>query len=121
MVDDGKCFGRTNVHFEVVTACDLVENLIQDINNSTLPRNKKRPLIDSLKKICKIFEKDKKNEFKYAVKKLEAFQKKLKGELKNYPVQQAQFNASAQRIIDAITCAVDLQKKKHLDDDDDHH
>ncbi len=116
MVDDGTCFGRTNVHFEVVTACDLVENLIQDINNSTLPRNKKRPLIDSLKKICKIFEKDKKNEFKYAVKKLEAFQKKLKGELKNYPVQQTQFNASAQRIIDAITCAVDLQKKKHNDD-----
>ena len=112
MVDDGTCIGATNVHFEVVTACDLVENLIADIENSTLPRNKKRPLIASLKKICKIFEKDKKNEFKYAVKKLEAFQKKLKGELKNYPAQQAQFYASAQSIIDGITCAVDLQKKK---------
>ena len=119
VVDDGGCLGMAMIHFEVVTGCDLVENLIADINNSTLPRNKKRPLIDNLKKICKIFEKDKKNEFKYAVKKLEAFQKKLKGELKNYPVQQAQFNASAQAIIDAIKCAVDLQKKKHLDDDDD--
>ena len=117
MVDDGTCFGSTNVHFEVVTACDMVENLIQDINNSSLPRNKKRPLIDNLKKICKIFEKDKKNEFRYAVKKLESFQKKLKGELKRHPVQQAQFNASAQAIIDAIRCAVSLQKKKHHDHD----
>ena len=113
VVDDGGCLGMTTIHFEVVTACDLVEDLILDINNSTLPRNKQRPLISSLKKICKIFEKDKKNEFKYAVKKLESFQKKLKGELKNYPVQQVQFNASAQRIIDAINCAVDLRKKKH--------
>ena len=118
MVDDGNCFGRETVHLEVVTGCDLVENLIQDINNSTLPRNKKRPLIDSLKKICKQFEKDKKNKFKYAIKKLEAFQHKLRGELKKYPVEQAQFNAEAQSIIDAVNCAVDLHEKKHKHDDD---
>ena len=61
VVDDGRCLGMKTVRFEVVTACDLVENLIQNIENSTLPRNKKRPLIDGLKKICKQFEKDKKN------------------------------------------------------------
>jgi len=120
MVDDGKCFGRETVHLEVVTACDLVEMLIDDINNSTLPRNKKRPLIDSLKKICKQFEKDKKNKFKYAIKKLEAFQKKLKGELKRYPAEQAQFNAEAQSIIDAVNCAVDIHAKKHGHGDDHH-
>ena len=117
MVDDGQCFGRETVHLEVVTACDLVENLIQDINNSTLPRNKKRPLIDSLKKICKQFEKDKKNKFKYAIKKLEGFQKKVKKELKDYPVYSAVFCAEAQAIIDAVNCAVDIHEKKHKHDD----
>ena len=121
MVDDGKCFGQATVRIEVVTACDLVEMLINDINNSTLPRNKKRPLIANLKNICKQFEKDKKNKFKYAIKKLEAFQKKLRGELKRYPVEQAQFNAEAQSIIDAVNCAVDLHAKKHKHDNDHGH
>ena len=116
VVDDGTCLGMKTIHFEVVTACDLVENLISDINNSTLPRNKKRPLIDSLKKICKQFEKDKKNKFKYAIKKLEDFQKKVKKELKSYPVYSVQFTAEAQAIIDGINCAVDLHAKKHKDD-----
>ena len=121
-VDDGKCVSFGTIHFEVVTACDLVEILINDINNSTLPRNKKRPLIANLKNICKQFEKDKNNKFVNAIKKLEAFQKKLKGELKRYPVEQAQFDAEAQSIIDAVNCAVDLHAKKHKHDDDhDHH
>jgi Bacterial Ig domain len=113
VVDDGRCLGMKTVRFEVVTACDLIENLVQDINNSTLPRNKKRPLIDSLKKICKHFEKDKKNKFKYATKKLEDFQKKVKKELKNYPALSAQFCTEAQIIIDSINCAVDLHAKHH--------
>ena len=120
VVDDGACLGMDTVQIEVVTACDLVENLIHDINDSTLPRNKKRPLIDSLKKICKQFEKDKKNKFKYAIKKIEAFQKKLRSELKRYPAEQAQFNAAAQSIIDAVNCAVDIHAKKHGHDDDHH-
>lgn len=108
-VDDGQCLGTVTVRFEVVTGCDLIERLIDDINNSALPRNKKRPLLDSLKKICTQFERDKKNRFKNAIKKLADFQKKLRGELRHYPAARAQFTTEAQAIIDAINCAATPQ------------
>ena len=104
-VDDGQCLGTVTVHFEVVTGCDLIERLIDDLNNSALPRSKKRPLLGVLKKICTEFERDKKNRFKNAVRRLAEFQKKLRGELRHYPVERAQFHAEAQGIIDAIHCA----------------
>ena len=97
----------------VVTVCDLVEGLIQNIDNSALPASKKGLMTDALQRICRPFEKDKRNAFALAIEMLEHFQKKLPSVLKEYPLERTQFTAETQAIIDATECAVKVDEKKH--------
>ena len=144
VVSDGRCDGTQTVPVEIITVCDAIDTIIDDINRSVLSRKDKRPLIASLKAACASFEKRK---CKSAKKQLESFIKKVAKQIgvrentgshtnshsnsnSGHPIEAARFTAAAQSILDCIVyceqmhpcdCKKKGKKCKKDDDDDDSH
>jgi len=110
-VKDSQCDGIAQVTIEVVTACEAIEALIDDINNSNLTRKNKRPFLASLKAACASFERDSTGS---GINQLGAFINKVRAQVsRDNPVEAARFIAEAQAIIDAFKCAQDLNALMH--------
>ena len=73
--------------FEIVTAGDLLEILSGRINESSLSRKDKRPLLEALKKAGADFDRKK---LKQALEKLEHFQKKVRTHVVRHNPELAQ-------------------------------
>ena len=103
VVDDGTCMGMATIVVEIITACDAIDALIDDINTSNIERRNKRPFIASLKAACASFERGNLNS---ARGQLGAFKNKVRSQIeRDNPVEAARFCAQAQAILDAIECA----------------
>jgi hypothetical protein len=102
LVDDGRCVGTNTVTVEVVTGCEAVEALIDKVNNASLARANKRPLIATLKAACASFER---GSFQSAVGQLGAFVNKVQAQIApRNPDDAALFIRCAQSIIDSVNC-----------------
>jgi hypothetical protein len=105
-VNDGQCDGIAQVTIEIVTACEGIEALIDDINNSTLTRKNKRPFLASLKAACASFDRGSNGS---GINQLQAFINKVRAQIsRDNPVEAARFIAAAQAIIDGVKCAEEL-------------
>jgi len=103
VVDDGRATSGCSQTVTVVSPCEAVEECITLVNNSTIDRKNKRPLIATLKAACAAFER---GDSVTGVDQLKAFQNKVRAQIapKN-PSEAAAFIACAQKILDAIECA----------------
>jgi hypothetical protein len=111
LVSDGQCDGAATVAVEIITGCEAIEALIQDINASSLTRKNKRPFLASLKAACASMDR---GSFTSALNQLGAFINKVRAQVsRDNPVEAARFIAEAQAIIDAIHCEQALDQLMH--------
>jgi len=99
-VDDGTDTSTGSLSFEVITAGDAVDEILQRIENSTLPRYVRRPLVATLRAAQNSFDV---GSFDAGVSRLHAFQNKV--EMRVTPVDPGfaiQLVDAAQKIIDAV-------------------
>jgi len=99
-VSDGLCPDTACVTVEVISPCQAIGTLIATIESSSLPRNRQRPLIATLKAACASFER---GDVRPGVNQLEAFQNKVRAQVA--PADSAlaaQLIDCAQAIIDAV-------------------
>jgi len=86
----------------VITACEAVEKCIQLVDESTIARKNKRPLIASLKAACASFER---GNYHSAVGQLGAFQNKVRAQVaRDNPAEATAFIVCAQQIVAAVEC-----------------
>jgi len=78
VVNDGRDSATASVIFQVITAAQAVEQLILDVNESMVTRNRKHPLISTLKAACASFHRGR---FHVGLNQLKAFQKKVKAQM----------------------------------------
>jgi hypothetical protein len=100
VVSDGTLSDSDTIQVRVQTASEAIDDLTLEVNNSSLARNRKRPLIASLKAAGASFDR---GSFGSAVSQLEAFQNKVRAQVAR--IDQALANeliADAQAIIDAV-------------------
>jgi hypothetical protein len=113
VVNDGSLSGSASCVIQVITPCEAVEVLIGLVENSSLHRRDKRPLIATLKAACAKFERGKCSEGEQLLK---AFKNKVRAQLwRNHRALAVQLISLTDRILDCIDC----QKKRKGDDDDD--
>jgi hypothetical protein len=92
--------GSDHITFDVVSAAEAIDILIDDINNSTIERKNKRPFIASLKAASASSERGNNTS---AANQLHAFQNKVRAQVaKDNPTEAARWIAWAQDIIDAL-------------------
>ncbi|WP_162897490.1 hypothetical protein, partial [Raoultella ornithinolytica] len=102
-VSDGHATCQLQTNICVISACQAVEQIIANIDASSLPRNRKQPLSASLKAACASFDK---GHFVPALNQLEAFQNKVSAQIApDYPSDAVTYIQQAQKIIDSINCA----------------
>jgi len=101
-VSDGQCPGSAEILVEVITPAAAVEKCIALVDNSSIDRKEKRPLIEILKKASEEFDKGKIDK---GIKKLEDFIQKVekKKDDKIDPATKAEFIECAQKLLDALT------------------
>jgi len=111
VVDDGSCIGMAVVEIEIITMCDAIDTLIDDINNSNLERRNKRPLIASLKAACASVDRGSLNS---ALGQLGAFKNKVRAQIApDNPVEAARFIAQVDAIIGAVQCSDSVTSHNH--------
>ncbi|HEU0008385.1 MAG TPA: PA14 domain-containing protein, partial [Verrucomicrobiae bacterium] len=102
VVDDGRCTRSTSVTVDVLTGGEAVEALIAKVNDASLSRANKRPLIATLKASIASFER---GSFQSAAGQLGAFINKVQAQIApGNPDEAALFIRSAQSIIDSLNC-----------------
>jgi hypothetical protein len=102
LVDDGRCSDSHPVTVDVLTGCEAVEALVAKVNDASLSRANKRPLIATLKAACASFER---GSFESAVGQLGAFVNKVRAQIgPANPDEAALFIRCAQSIIDSVNC-----------------
>ena len=101
VVDDGTCRVTTTVTIEVISPCHAVGIVIALVENSSLPLNRKRPLIASLNAACASFDA---GHLIPGINQLQAFQNKVQTQVApSDPALAQQLIAAAQAIIDALS------------------
>jgi hypothetical protein len=101
-VSDGSASSQCSVDVCVITACEAVEKCIQLVDESTIARKNKRPLIASLKAACASFER---GNYHSAVGQLGAFQNKVRAQVaRDNPAEATAFIVCAQQIVAAVEC-----------------
>jgi hypothetical protein len=102
VVDDGRCVCSASVTVDVLTGCEAVEDLIAKVNDASLTRPTKRPLIATLKAACASFER---GSFESAMGQLGAFINKVHAQIEPAnPDEAALFIRCAQSILDSVNC-----------------
>ncbi len=102
VVNNGLCSRSTSVNVSVLTGCEAVEDLIRKVNDASLARANKRPLIATLKAACASFER---GSFHSAVGQLGAFINKVRAQIEPAnPDEAALFTRCAQSILDSVNC-----------------
>jgi len=103
-VSDGVSLSQCSLDVCVITACEAVEQVITLVENATIARKNKRPLIASLKAACASFDR---GDFIPGINQLGAFQNKVRAQVAPANPDEARaFITSVQRILTAIDCAV---------------
>ena len=92
----------TSVNLCAISACEAVQQCIDLVDNATVERKNKRPLIATLKAACASFDR---GDFIPAMNELQAFQNKVAAQIaRANPNEAAAFITCAQQILDAIQC-----------------
>ncbi|HXJ57315.1 MAG TPA: carbohydrate-binding protein [Verrucomicrobiae bacterium] len=105
-VSDGQDQCTSELSVCVITGCEAVEQCIQLVDSSDLPRLNKRPLIATLKAACVSFDR---GSLDSAVGQLGAFQNKVRAQVgRSHPAEAQALIRCAQQILDAVYCAADV-------------
>lgn len=104
VTDPSHATGTDSITIDVLSAAEAIEEIITEINESTIARGNKRPFIASLKAAAAST--DRGNE-QSAQNQLKAFQNKVRAQVaKDNPAEAARWTRLAQAIIDALEAAV---------------
>jgi hypothetical protein len=100
LANDGKATGADEVTLEVISPADAVQLLIALVENSSLPGNRKNPLLASLRAASGSFDRGHSGP---GVNQLQAFQHKLSAQVARInPALANEFDDIAQEIIDSL-------------------
>jgi hypothetical protein len=110
-VSDGKATCSAILNVCVVAPCEAVEQCIALVNQTTVTRRNKRPIIASLKAACASFDR---GNFNSGMGQLEATQHKISAQIgRTNPTEAQVFNDCIQRILDAVPCAAEMHSQMH--------
>jgi hypothetical protein len=102
-VSDGQDQCTSQLSVCAITPCEAVEQCIQLLDSSVLPRNNKRPLFATLKAACASFDR---GSLDSAVGQLGAFQNKVRAQVgRSHPAEAQALIRCVQQILDAVDCA----------------
>ena len=105
-VSDGRAASSCNLSVCVISAGEAVEECVTLVENTDLGRKNKRPLIASLKAATAAFDR---GNFTAGLNILEAFQNKVGAQIaRDNPAAATALIECAQRIIDAVGCAAEM-------------
>jgi len=100
LVDDGEDVGEAEVEFEVITAGVALEEVVWMVQESSLARNRKQPLLASLKVAGASFDR---GSVGSGINQLQAFQSKVRAQVaKDDPGLAAELIRAVQVVIDAV-------------------
>ena len=100
IVGDGQAMGMTQIGFEVITPATALELLIMDVGDSSLPQNRKQPLIASLKVAGASFDRE---NWTSGTNQLESFRNKVAAQVrKNDPALASRWDRKAAIILEAV-------------------
>jgi len=90
----------------VITPCEGIERCLELVDDATLARKNKRPLIASLKAACAAFDR---GNAQAGMNQLKAFQNKVRAQLsQSDPQDAAAFDACINDLLEAINCSATL-------------
>ena len=111
VVDDGKCTANATLQVEVIAASEAVEELIAEVDGSSLSRQNKRPLLASLKAAAAAFDRE---NCESGEGKLRAFNNKVRALLsRSNAALAASLTGISRQIIDQVDCGQEHHRGHH--------